>query len=93
MGQTGDGLKSYPTENNGRINRQHAVELDQSFVLGFLRVAIEEELLDTFNGQLIVLEGNLICLWCIGLGESQNEVWEGGREQNYLYTIREQSCT
>jgi hypothetical protein len=65
-------------EDDGGVHGQHAVELDQSLVLGLLGVAVEEELLDALDRQLFVAESNGVCIGCKDLCIVHDLVVESG---------------
>ena len=56
-------MGTYLAENNGRIDRKHAVELEKSCIFRFFAVAVKEKLFNTLHRKLFVFQGNHISIW------------------------------
>ena len=78
-------------ENNGGIDSEHAIELDQCVIFGLIIIAIKEKLSDTFNRELFVSERQSIGTWRKYVGKGENVLGKGSRKENNLNMIWEHS--
>lgn len=79
----------YLDEDNGRANGHQTVQLDEHVIFGFLRVAVEVQLFDAFDGEFFVLESDLVGVRGELRGEAHDAFGEGGREQDDLSRLGE----
>jgi hypothetical protein len=81
---------TYFAENNGRIDCEHAIKLDQRLILGLFSVTVEKELFDALDSEFVMFQLNVVCAGCELLGKVEDIGWECCREKADLDFARQQ---
>lgn len=82
-------MTTYTNEDDRRSHSQKTIKLDKIAVLRLLAVAVHVKLLDSVDGQLIVLEGDLVGVRSKGLSIAVDVGGESSGEENDLDGLRE----
>lgn len=76
--------RAHFAEDDTLPDRQEVVKLNQDVVFVFLVSAVHVELTDALHGELLLLELDLVRIWCEFGGEGSDVVGEGSGEENDL---------